>query len=225
MARRGRETVGVVLLVWAGFAILGFFAWWAGRHDAAHATPDPVPRAGGRLLMAAIGALGFGLWSWGTAPAIGAVLTATAFAGWLVVAARGSTATDVLRPLVRDPRPFVPLLLLLLVPRLLAQGLGVVPAALLALPSGVGQQLLFLVGLFAPLEAVTRRTDLSAVVAALVFAALHVPFDLPANGGDLPAAFANSVFYQGSAALVACLAFARHRAPVPIGVVHAVAIA
>src|SRR3990170_3031705 len=92
-------------------------------------------------------------------------------------------------------------------------------------PAGVGQQLLFLVGLFAPLEAVTRRTDVSAVVAALVFAALHVPFNLPANGGDLPAAFANAVFYQASAGLIACLAFVRHRAPVPIGAVHAAAIA
>jgi len=219
------ETVGVVLLVWAGFAVLGFFAWWAGRHHAAHPAPDPAPRAGGRLFMAAMGALGFGLWSWGTAPAIGAVLAAAAFAGWLVVAARGSTAADVLRPLIRDPRPFVPLLLLLLAPRLLGQGLGVVPAVLLALPSGVGQQLLFLVGLFAPLEAVTRRTDVSAVVAALVFAALHVPFNLPANGGDLPAAFANAVFYQASAGLIACLAFVRHRAPVPIGAMHAAAMA
>lgn len=225
VARRGIETTSVVLLVWAGFTLLAFFAWWAGRHDAVRPAPDPVSHAGGRLLAAVVGALGLGLWSWGVVPLLGAALAVSGFAVWVLVAARHSSFADLLRPLSRDPRPLVPFVLMLFVPRLLAEGLGFVPRALLALPSGVGQQLLFLVGFFAPLEAVTRRTDLAAVGAALMFAALHVPFNLPANGGDLIAAAANAVFYQGTAGLVACLAFTRHRAPAAIGAAHALAIA
>ena len=50
------------------------------------------------------------------------------------------------------------------------------------------------------------------------------PLDLDPNHGDLLAAAANAVFFQASVGLIACLAFVRHRAAVPIGVAHALAI-
>jgi hypothetical protein len=57
-----------------------------------------------------------------------------------------------------------------------------------------------------------------------VFGLVHVPFNLAPNGGDLLAAAANAVFFQASVGLIACLAYVRHRAVVPIGVAHALAI-
>ena len=115
-------------------------------------------------------------------------------------------------------------------PRLLIGGPGYVVAAALALPSGIGQQVLYLLGLFAPLEAARGRTDLVAVAsallfAALLFAALHVPFVMEINGNDLVASLANVVIFQASVGLIACLAFVRHRAAVPIGMAHGLAIA
>ena len=91
------------------------------------------------------------------------------------------------------------MLLLLAVPRLLFGGpLSRSSASVLALPSGIGQQVLYLLGLFAPLEAWRDRRAVAAVVAALVFAALHVPLNLGPNDGDGPAALANAVLYQAS---------------------------
>jgi hypothetical protein len=95
----------------------------------------------------------------------------------------------------------------------------------LALPSGVGQQLALLIGLFAPLEAWSRRPAWAAVTAAGVFALLHVELTMEANDYDLVATCANVVLYQASVGLIAVLAFTRHRAAVPIGVTHAMAIA
>ena len=70
------------------------------------------------------------------------------------------------------------MLLLLALPRLLIGGPLAFVGVVLALPSGIGQQVLYLLGLFAPLEALRGRRALAAVVAALVFAALHVPLNL-----------------------------------------------
>jgi hypothetical protein len=118
----------------------------------------------------------------------------------------------------------VPLLLLIGVTRVLYG--GVAPVGLAAgLLSGVIQQVSYLVGLFAPLEARYRRTDGAAVVAALVFGAVHLPFNLEPNGGDWVAAAANAVVFQASVGLIACLALVRHRAAVPIGLAHGLAIA
>jgi membrane protease YdiL (CAAX protease family) len=117
------------------------------------------------------------------------------------------------------------LLLLIAVPKLAVAGPAFLVGSLLALPSGVGQQLLLLVGLFAPLEALRRRTDAAAVAAALIFALVHVPLVLDANGGDIAASFANVMLFQAGVGLIACLAFVRHRAVVPIGVAHAMALA
>ncbi len=96
--------------------------------------------------------------------------------------------------------------------------------AALALPSGIGQQVLYLLGLFAPMEAASRRPAAAAVVSALLFGLVHVPLLVAPNGGDALAAVANAVLFQSGVGLVACLAYQRHRAVVPIGVAHALAI-
>jgi hypothetical protein len=145
--------------------------------------------------------------------------------GWITAAARPGSAVRLRAVLTRDPRPFVPLLLLIAIPRFLVQGPGYLVEIPVALPSGVGQQLLLLVGLFAALEAVTGRADVAAVASALVFGFLHVPFNLPANGGDWVAASANAIFYQATVGIICCLAFVRHRAPLSTGFAHALAIA
>jgi hypothetical protein len=223
VARRGVTVAPTVTALWLGLAFLAFVCWWAGRHRAAHPEPDPMTAAGGRTLMALVGVAGLVIWGYGLDPALGAVLTAGACVGWLWVAARSgglrSTAT-----LTRDPRPFVPLLLLIALPRLWLGGLPYLAGAIVALPSGIGQQLFVLVGLFAPLEAALRRTDASAIVVACLFGLLHVPFDLEANDGDWLAAAANAILVQASVGAIACLAFVRHRAVVPIGVAHGLAI-
>jgi hypothetical protein len=145
---------------------------------------------------------------------------------WLVAGRRGEEGTDGpgVRQLLRDPRPFVPLLLLVGLTRVLFGGLE--PVGLMAgLVSGVVQQVAYLVGLFALLEAARRHTDVAAVVAALAFGAVHLPFDLEPNGGDWLAAAANAVIVQVSVGMVACLAYVRHRAAVPVGLAHGLAIA
>ena len=97
-------------------------------------------------------------------------------------------------------------------------------AATLALASGIGQQLLYLVGLYAPLEAATQRAAVAAVGSALLFALVHLPLLLAPNGGDVLAALAKATLFQSGLGLIACLAFQRHRAVVPIGIAHALAI-
>ena len=72
---------------------------------------------------------------------------------------------------------------------------------------------------------VAEPRDRAAVLCALIFGAIHVPMNLVANGDDWLAALANAVFYQSTVGLIACLAFMRHRAPVPIGIAHGLAIA
>jgi hypothetical protein len=155
---------------------------------------------------------------------VGFVLFACGLGGWLWAAFRTGGLGGLRERLTRSPRPFVPLLLLIGLPRLLLEGPGYLVGATLALPSGIGQELLYLVGLFAPLEAVLRRGDTAAVTAALVFGLIHVPFNLAVNGDDLAAAAANAVLYQSAVGIIACLAFVRHRAVIPIGVAHALAI-
>jgi len=224
VSRRGSDTVTMVLLIWLGLLVLAFAAWWAGRHRLAHPQPDPVPEAGPRAIFALIGVAGMTLWGFGLSPILGFVLVACALGAWLWAAWRSSGFAGVRDRLLRDPRPFVPLLLLIGLPRLLLGGPTFLFGAILALPSGIGQQLLYLIGLFAPLEAVSRRPATAAVISALLFALIHVPLLLEANHGDLLAAGANAVLFQSGVALVACLAYRRHRAVVPIGVAHALAI-
>ena len=231
VVRRGDELVSSVLLIWAGLAVLGFTAWWAGRHRLARPQPDPVPAARARATFALIGVAGLtllgsgGLADLGLLPVgLGFLLSALGFGGWLWSALRSGGFTGLRERLTRDPRPFLPMLLLVGLPKLLALGPLYVVGATLALPSGLGQQVLYLVGLFGPLEAASRRPALAAVVSALAFALIHVPMVLDENAGDLVAASANVVLFQANVGLVAVLAHRRHRAVVPIGVTHALAI-
>lgn len=224
VARRGSEHVDTVALIWVGMGILAFFAWWAGRHRLAHPLPDRVGAAGARAVSALLGSLGMVVWTFGISVEAGFVLLVCGMGGWLWAAWRSGGFHGLRERLTRDFRPFLPLLLLIGLPRLLFGGPFGLVAAVLTLPSGVGQQLLYLTGLFAPLEAVLRRSDLAAVAAALLFGLIHVPLIFPDNDGDLLAAFANAVIFQASVGLIACLAYVRHRAVVPIGVAHGLAI-
>jgi hypothetical protein len=225
LLRRGSEMLSTVLLIWLGMLTLAFMAWWAGRHRLAHPQPDPLPAAAARTVFALVAAAGMLLWGMGVSAAAGFVLAATGLGGWLWSALRAGGLRGAWAILTRDPRPFVPLLLLVAVPRLVAGGPGYLVAAAVALPSGIGQQLAYLVGLYAPMEALGRRSDVAAVVAALIFGLIHVPLVMDANHGDLAAALANAVLFQASVGLGACLAYQRHRAAVPIGIAHALAIA
>jgi hypothetical protein len=224
VVRRGEDQVATVLLVWTAMALLAFFAWWAGRHRLAHPAADAVPDAVFRSLCAGIAAGGLLVWGSGLEVAAGLVLVSVGMGGWLVSAIRREGWRDLPTLLMRDPRPFLPMLLLIAVPRLMAGGIAYLPGAVVSLPSGIGQQLFYLLGLFAPLEAASGRTAPAAVVSALAFGLIHVPLNLDANEGDLVAAAANAVFFQASVGLVSCLAFTRHRAVLPIGVAHALAI-
>jgi hypothetical protein len=224
VARRGDPFLSTVALIWVGMLAVGFLAWWAGRHRLAVSVPDPVPGAAGRVLFAAVGVTGMLLIGYRVNATIGLVLLVGGIGGWIWVTWRTGGFTGLGTRLTRSPRPFIPLLLLLAVPRLLFGGPLAFVGVVLALPSGIGQQLLYLLGLFAPLEAWRDHRAAAAVLSALVFAALHVPLNLPANGGDWLAALANAILFQASVGLIACLAFTRHRAAVPIGVAHALAI-
>lgn len=223
--RRGDETLATVGLVWLAMSMLAFLAWWAGRHPLAHGAPDPVPAARPRAFFAVMVAVGMVTWGFGFAAAAGLVLVACGLGGWLWSAVRHGGWRGLRARLTRDPRPLLPLILLIALPKVLFAGPTLLVSAVLALPSGIGQQLLYLVGLFAPLEALRGRTDVAAVTAALIFGLVHVPLVMDANHGDLIAAAANAVLYQSSVGLIACLAYVRHRAVVPIGVAHALAIA
>lgn len=226
--RRGAGAAGLesVGLLWLGLGALAFLAWWAGRHRRAVRSRDPVGRAGQRVTAAVAGVVGIGLVTWGLAPAVGSAVVVGAVVAWLAAAVLGRGDRDrLVTQLLRDPRPFLPLLLFIALPRAIASGPGYGLAALLALPSGLLQQLAFLIGLFAPLEAILGRTDRAAVLAALAFGSLHVPMNLPQAGGDIVLAAANAIVFQASVGAIACLGYVRHRAAVPLGVAHALAIA
>ena len=223
--RRGGDTASTVLLIWLGMLVLAFFAWWAGRHRLAHPAPDPVPAAGARAAFALTGVAGMVVWSSGLSAPAGFVLLAGGVGGWLWAAWRAGGVAGLRDRLTRDPRPFLPLLLLIGLPRLIVGGPAYVAGTALVLPSGIGQELLYLLGLYGPLEAASRHAAATAVVSALLFALIHVPLLVEPNEGDVIAALANAVLFQASVGLIACLAYQRHRAAVPIGVAHALAIA
>jgi len=225
IARRGPGVAQTVLLVWLGLAFVGFICWWAGRHRLAHPEPDPVPRARARLVASLAVAGGLAIGTYGIHMGASAAITIGGVVGWLLLAVRPDSGPGLARMLRRDWRPFGPLLILVVVPRLALMGL-LGPAELIAgLSSGVVQQLLFLPMVFSSLEAVLGRKDLAAVIAALVFGSIHVPMNLAASDGDWLAALANAVFYQALVGFILCLAYTRHRAALPLGVAHGLTIA
>ncbi len=223
--RRGPGVVDTVALVWVGLAFVAFICWWAGRHRLAHPEPDPVPAARARLGASLAVVAGLAIGTYGIHPGVAAAVTLSGIAAWLAIALRAGSGPDLAHMLRRSWRPFGPLLLLVLLPRLALMGL-LRPAALVAgLGSGVIQELLCLPLLFVSLEAVLGRTDRAAVVAALLFGSIHVPMNIAASGGDWPAAVANAVFYQSLVGLIVAMAFARHRSALPLGVAHGLTIA
>lgn len=225
VTRRGPAMAQTLLLIWSGLGFVAFLCWWAGRHRLAHGAPDLVPRAKGRLVAALAVAAGLALGTFGIHGGASAAMIAGGVTGWLLLALRRDGGPGLAVMLRRSWRPFVPLLLLVALPRIALTGVTG-PAALVAgLTSGVIQQLLFLPMLFASLEAVLPRRDTAAVVAALLFGAIHVPMNLAANEGDWLAALANAVVYQSLVGLIVCFAFTRHRAALPLGVAHGLAIA
>ena len=223
--RRGEGTATTVLLIWLGMGCLAFFAWWAGRHRLAHPEPDPVRGAGPKGVFALVAALGMLVWGFEVSVELGAVLFVSGAGAWLWVAWREPDSTGLGPRLTRSARPFVPMLLLIAVPRLFVGGPAFLLGSVVALPSGMGQQLLYLLGLYAPLEALRGHAAVAAVGSALLFATLHLPLLVEPNEGDWVAAFANAILFQASVGLIACLAYQRHRAVVPIGIAHALAIA
>jgi hypothetical protein len=225
VARRGPGVTQTVLLVWAGLAFVAFICWWAGRHRLAHPDADPVPRARPRLVAGLTVAGGLAIGTYGIHMGASAILVLAGIGGWLLLAVRPDSGPGLPAMLRRSWRPFGPLLILVVLPRLALMGL-LGPAALIAgLASGVVQELLFLPMVFASLEAVLGRRDRAVVVAALIFGSIHVPMNLAASNGDWLAALANAVFYQSLVGAIVCMAYTRHRAELPIGVAHGLTIA
>ncbi len=225
VVRRGQDMASTVVLIWLGLSVVAFLAWWSGRHRLAHPQADPVPAAGPRTAFALLVVVGWVLWSFGLSAEAGFVLSLVGLGGWVWSALRAGGLVGLRSRLVRDPRPFFGLYLFVGLPRLLAIGPLYLLGVGLALPSGIIQQVLLLLGLFAPLEAWSRRPGWAALLAAALFALLHIPTVMEPNEGDLLAACANVVLFQLSVGMIAVLAFRRHRAAVPIGVAHALAIA
>lgn len=225
VARRGEDLFSTAVLVYLGLGVVAFLAWWAGRHRLAHPQPDPVAAAGPKTAFALITGLGWGLVGFGLLPALGFVLLFVGVGGWIWAYVRSGSAQGLRARLLRDPRPFVPLYLFIALPRLLVIGPIYLLGVVIALPSGITQQLLLLVGLFGPLEAWSRRPGWAALGAAVVFAVLHVPIVMPQNGDDLLAATANAAIFQLTVGYIAVMAYRRHRAAIPIGVAHGLTIA
>jgi hypothetical protein len=225
VTRRGQDTVWMLVLVYLALAIVAFLAWWAGRHRLAHPRPDPVPAAGAKASFALVVGLGWGLVGFGVSLGVGFLLVLVGVGGWVWAFVRNDGLAGVGERLARDPRPFVPLYLFIALPRLLAIGPVYLLGVVIALPSGIVQQLLLLVGLFGPLEAWSGRPAWAALGAAAVFAVLHVPIVMPQNGDDIVAATANAAIFQLSVGFIAVMAYRRHRAAVPIGIAHGLTIA
>ena len=225
VARRGSDTASMVVLIWLGLGIVAFLAWWSGRHRLAHPDPDQQVAPGPRTLFALLVVAGWALWGFGIEIRVGFVLILVGTGGWIWSYVRGGGFVGLRDRLLRDPRPFFALYLFIALPRMLAIGPLYLVGLLTGLPSGIAQQLLLLVGLFAPLEAWSGRPGWAALTAASLFALLHVPIVLPANGHDMVAAFANAAIFQLTVGFIAVLAYRRHRAAVPIGVAHGLTIA
>lgn len=213
------------LAILAGGGLLfGFAAWFAGRHPLAHSAPDPVRAPVPEFVAVAVAFAGIAIWFFG-AGEVGYPLARLGLVGWAIVVVLARYRPRDFGWLLRTWQPYLPLFLALALPKLVLFGLDAVPRTLAGLSSGVIQQLLLQVGLTARLEAVTKRQDAAAVLAALGFGLIHVPLDLSQAGGDWSIAFANAVVLQSVIGLVFCLSYQRHRAPLGLGFGHALLMA
>ncbi|HEV8516464.1 MAG TPA: CPBP family glutamic-type intramembrane protease, partial [Candidatus Limnocylindrales bacterium] len=214
----------LLAIIGAAVCFYGLLGWLAGRHPGAEKKPDPVRAP--RLEALAVGVAYLGLLAWiFRLGSWGAGLFAGGIVGWVAVAGIAGYRARDFGWLGRSWRPFVPLLVGVLAPKLLLAGAALPGALLVALPSGVIQQLLLQLGLTARLEALTRRPDVAAVVAAICFGLPHAPLNLGQAGGDWALALANALVLQAPIGLAFCLAYQRHRAPLALGAVHGLVIA
>jgi hypothetical protein len=234
LARRGPAMLPTLVVLFAGLAVAGVLAWYAGRVRGAHPAPDPVRAPRAELLALAVayaGLLGWFLDIWPAAPFVGAPWPSAyqVFVGgllaWAAVALLARPRPADFAWLIRGWLPFWPLALAIILPKLPEDGLSLVPATVAGLGSGITQQVLLQVGLTARLEAVLRRSDLAAVLAAIAFGAVHIAMNLPQAEWDRAVAAANAMVLQASIGLVFCIAYLRHRAPIGLGVLHALLMA
>ncbi len=211
-------------IIAGGGLLFGLAAWLAGRHPWAHPEPDPVRAPVPELVAVTVVFVGTVIWVFG-AGAFGYSVAQLGLLGWVAVGVLARYRLGDFGWIPRTWLPYLPLMLALALPKLAIMGLDVVPRTLAGLSSGLIQQLLLQVGLAARLEAVTGRSDVAAVVAALSFGLLHVPLDLGQAGGDWSLALANAAVLQATIGLVFCLAYQRHRAPLGLGFCHALLMA
>jgi CAAX prenyl protease-like protein len=224
IARRGTEFVPLLVLAGLAVAFYAVLGWLAGRHPLAESAPDPVRSP--RLEAFAIGIAYVGLagWGFGVLP-FGMHLFLGGLCGWIAAAVLGGYRRGDLRWATRSWRPYLPLFVGVTAPKLLTTGLMLPIGLLIALPSGLLQQLLLQLGLTARVEALVRRSAVAAVAAAVAFGFLHVPMNLGMAGGDWSIAFANALVLQTPIGLAFCVAYQRHRAPLALGAVHAILMA
>lgn len=237
VVRRGPGMLVLLGIIGAGALVFGLLAWEAGRMPGAHPARDLVRAPRAEMALVAVGyvALSGQLVGWwpsrGWPPA--STVLAAAFAGWLFVvlaawlrdARRGRSEPLELGWIFRTWLPFWPLIALLVLFKLPAEGVALLGSAWAGLGSGVVQQILLQVGLTARLEAFLGRPDAAAVLGAVAFGAAHVSMNLPQAGGDWWIAAANAAVLQTTIGLVFCAAYLRHRAPLPLGVCHALLMA
>lgn len=219
--RGGPERLPLVLTIAGGCLAYGLLAWQAGRSPAAWYHPSVVraPRAEMVAVIVAYAGVAGYLMGLGFGP-----LFVVGVGAWVFVAIRARYRPSDLAWATRGWRPLLPLLVAVLVPKLLLAG----PAALVGLPlalGGVVQQVLLQVGLTARLEALAGRSDMAAVLAALAFGVAHAGLNLPQAHGDHLLALSAALVLQAPIGLVFCIAYLRHRAPLALGVSHAIAIA
>ncbi len=216
--------VSLIALIVAATVAFALLAWWAGRLPRAHGMPDPVRAPRLEFVAAVVGYLGMVGGMFGFI-AEGFSLTGAAIVVGVGIALLSGTQRSDLRWVWRSWLPLLPLILGVAIPKALMLGPVLLSGLVIALPSGIIQQLLLQVGLMARLEAFTSRSDVAAVGAALAFGFVHTPLNMPQADGDALIALANALVLQAPIGLVFCLGYLRHRAPVALGAVHALAMA
>ncbi|HUG46875.1 MAG TPA: CPBP family glutamic-type intramembrane protease [Candidatus Limnocylindria bacterium] len=219
--RGGPDRLPLVALLAIACVFYGFIGWFAGRSPRASPEPDPVraPRAElTAAILAYVGLAGY-YFGFGLLPlflgGIGAMLGI-----WLAVRYRPADFGW----LLRDWLPFLPLMLAVAIPRFLIVGPAMLVNLHWGLLSGILQQLLLQVGLLARIEAVSRRSDVAVVLAALAFAVVHAGHNIPQAGGDRLLALSATLVLQAPIGLAFCIAFLRHRSPIALGIVHGLII-